>query len=118
MPWTKTPEDRRRDYQVYNDPVYKRNRALVRRRSGGRCESADTGRRCASRDRVQCDHIIPVSHGGSHDLANLRDLCKPCHDRKTATEGGGFRNTATDGGGNMQRPRPPLDPEPTPRTRW
>jgi hypothetical protein len=38
------------------------------------------------------DHIVP--HSGDHDLfwsaANHQTLCEPCHNRKTATEDGGF----------------------------
>lgn len=87
MAWAKTPEDRRRDTAVYQDPEYKRNKAIVRRRSGGRCELTVDGRRCGSRDRVQCDHIVPVARGGTHALSNLRDICKPHHDSKTGAEG-------------------------------
>lgn len=40
------------------------------------------------------DHIIP--HKGDKvlfdDRANWQPLCKPCHDKKTATEDGGFGN--------------------------
>lgn len=38
------------------------------------------------------DHIVP--HKGDKDLfwdrSNWQPLCKPCHDRKTAREDGGF----------------------------
>ena len=38
------------------------------------------------------DHIIP--HKGDQklfwDTRNWQPLCKPCHDKKTATEDGGF----------------------------
>jgi 5-methylcytosine-specific restriction protein A len=27
----------------------------------------------------EVDHIIPLAEGGTHDLANLRCLCIPCH---------------------------------------
>ena len=33
-------------------------------------------------------HIIPLADGGTHDANNLMALCKPCHSRITATEGG------------------------------
>jgi 5-methylcytosine-specific restriction protein A len=33
-------------------------------------------------------HILPLADGGSHDTSNLMALCKPCHSRITATEGG------------------------------
>lgn len=36
------------------------------------------------------DHITPLTAGGTNDESNLQALCKQCHDRKTATEDGGF----------------------------
>lgn len=105
MPWQNDPDARRRSAATYQDPEYLRNKAAVRRRSGGRCEHMEGGTRCGSRDGVQCDHIQPVSQGGSHALANLRDLCTPHHNSKTASEGKGFRRTVR-------------DPQPSPRTRW
>ena len=33
-------------------------------------------------------HIIPLSEGGTNEPANLMSLCKSCHSRITATEGG------------------------------
>lgn len=52
--------------------------------------------RCAAEDVVEAatvvDHIRP--HRGDQELFwdpnNHQALCKPCHDRKTATEDGGF----------------------------
>jgi hypothetical protein len=52
---------------------------------------------CAASGRVVAatvvDHIVP--HRGDesllHDVKNLQSLCKPCHDRKTALEDGGFK---------------------------
>lgn len=45
---------------------------------------------------VLVDHIIP--HKGDQflfwDEGNWQSLCKPCHDRKTAIEDGGFGNVA------------------------
>jgi 5-methylcytosine-specific restriction protein A len=28
---------------------------------------------------VEIDHVIPLAHGGTDDLANLRALCRDCH---------------------------------------
>lgn len=44
---------------------------------------------------IVCDHIVP--HRGDPVLFwdfenNIEALCKPCHDRKTAKEDGGFGN--------------------------
>lgn len=51
---------------------------------------------CLKQDRpvpaTVVDHIVP--HKGNQSLfwdeTNWQPLCKPCHDRKTATEDGGF----------------------------
>jgi 5-methylcytosine-specific restriction endonuclease McrA len=106
MPWPTDRESKRRSDATYNNGEYRRNKAIVRQRSGGRCEWEENGQRCGSRDRVQCDHIVPVSKGGSHAVYNLRDLCKPHHDRKTAQEGGGYRKPKAS------------DPAPRPSTAW
>ena len=37
---------------------------------------------------AECDHIIPVSQGGSDDDDNLQTLHKSCHSNKTARGGG------------------------------
>lgn len=107
MTWTKTTADRQRDARVYG-PGYQRNQEAVRRRAGGRCES------CGHRHRkLQCDHIVPASQGGGPEVSNLTMLCVgegscKCHERKTATEGGGFRSGK----------RKAADPPCKPRTAW
>ena len=37
-------------------------------------------------------HIKPLSQGGTHDDSNLMSLCKECHSRITAKEGGRWHN--------------------------
>lgn len=34
----------------------------------------------------EVDHVIPLSQGGTHAMANLQSLCKKCHSTKTALE--------------------------------
>ena len=114
MAWRKTPADRQRDAQVYGSAEYKRNRAAARRRANGHCE----GCHCRH-DRLQCDHITPVTKGGTHHLDNLRMLCTGdgtcrCHEHKTATEGGGYRQQGHPGRGSKSEPDPPLQG----RTKW
>lgn len=110
MPWDKTRADRQADTAFYSDPVYKANRALAKRRAGGRCEQ------CNHRHaKLQCDHVIPHAQGGGHSLGNLKMLCAgdgscKCHERKTAQEGGGYRVS--------RGQRAAADPQPRPRTRW
>lgn len=91
MPWRNTPDARRRSDATYNDPEYRRNRAIARRRANGRCEGCGH-----PHARLQCDHDTPVSQGGTHHADNLRMKCAGpgtcrCHEKKTAQEGGGYR---------------------------
>lgn len=118
MPWDNSPAKRARDAKTYGDPEYKRNKAIVRRRSGGRCEVLKDGRQCRSSDRVQCDHKIPLSQGGTHHLDNLRDICFSCHAKKTAQEGGGARKPGQGSGRGWGKRRPPEDPPLAGRTKW
>lgn len=37
---------------------------------------------CGATEKLTIDHIIPLFHGGSNDLANLRTLCLTCNCRK------------------------------------
>ena len=37
---------------------------------------------------AEVHHILPLAEGGTHDPDNLMALCKSCHSRITATEGG------------------------------
>lgn len=80
---------------------WRRQRQKALARAGHRCEQ------CSSARDIQVDHVVPVSHGGSHQLTNLQVLCGGCHRKKTATEGGGWRNRG--------RRR---EPDAQPRTLW
>lgn len=37
---------------------------------------------CGSGDRLQVDHIVPVSKGGKDHMENLQILCQPCNLKK------------------------------------
>jgi hypothetical protein len=54
-------------------------RREVWRRDEGRCEE------CGSRERLEFDHIIPVSRGGSNTARNIRLLCERCNREKGAS---------------------------------
>ena len=46
---------------------------------------------------AEVHHIVPLSAGGTHDESNLMALCKPCHSRITAREGGRWAKVACQG---------------------
>jgi hypothetical protein len=48
-------------------------------RDEGKC------RHCGCSDKIEYDHIIPVSRGGGSDVDNIQLLCRPCNRRKRAT---------------------------------
>jgi hypothetical protein len=61
------------------EAIPERTRHDVWRRDGGRCVD------CGSRERLEFDHIIPVSKGGSNTARNIELRCEACNRRKGAT---------------------------------
>ena len=102
MPWSNDRESRRRSSAAYS-AAYRRNRDECMRRAQWKCQLRLDG--CIG-SASECDHIVSVADGGGHDLANLRAACKPCHTKRTAEQGGGFRSSKQ------------ADPQPSPRTAW
>ena len=41
---------------------------------------------------AEVHHSVPLANGGTHDESNLMALCKECHSRITAKEGGRWRS--------------------------
>ncbi len=58
------------------EPIPERVRNEVWRRDRGTCIE------CGSRERLEFDHIVPVSRGGSNTARNLELRCEPCNRRK------------------------------------
>ncbi len=60
------------------DRISETVRSEVWRRDGGKCL------RCGSRIRLEFDHIVPVSLGGSDTARNIELLCEACNRSKGA----------------------------------
>jgi hypothetical protein len=61
------------------EPIPERVRHKVWRRDQAKCVD------CGSRERLQFDHIVPVSAGGSNTARNIELRCERCNLRKGAT---------------------------------
>ena len=73
--WEKTTKE-------YEEPDEQRRipenvKREVWRRDGGKCS------RCGSREKLEYDHIIPYSKGGSNTARNIELLCQDCNRKKT-----------------------------------
>lgn len=75
------PGNKKRDYDVAD---------VIARRSHKKEECV----RCGATENLECDHIVPVNAGGTHDAENLQTLCTTCHAEKSAKEKSPFRPNA------------------------
>ena len=57
-------------------------RIKIWQRDEGKCA------RCGSRERLEYDHIVPISKGGSNTLRNIELLCEECNRKKSNKIGG------------------------------
>lgn len=74
---------------------WKQLRLLVAERAGQRCEDfMEDNTRCPDLG-TQCDHIVNMRSGGTHDLDNLQWLCAWHHKKKTARESQDARRTVS-----------------------
>lgn len=46
---------------------------------------------CGSNEKIQLDHILPISKGGKNEIENIRTLCKKCNGKQNK----GLRNSAS-----------------------
>lgn len=78
-----TPREKKRQYQRNRDLRERVARSIrhhtlsewkaLLARHGGRCV------KCGSSDRIERDHIIPISKGGDDSIENIQPLCKRCN---------------------------------------
>jgi hypothetical protein len=60
-------------------PIADEVKIFVWKRDGGRCV------KCGSNERLEFDHVIPVSMGGANTARNLQLLCEACNRSKGAS---------------------------------
>ena len=63
----------------YKSRIFQSNRRIVLLRSDFRCQICGGFADCV-------DHILPLAKGGTHDLFNLRALCRSCNSRLAARQ--------------------------------
>lgn len=61
----------------HREKIPERVRIEVWRRDDGKCA------KCGSRERLEYDHIVPVSRGGSNTARNIELLCEKCNRAKS-----------------------------------
>lgn len=59
-------------------PIPEKVRFFIWRRDGGKCVI------CGSKEKLEFDHIIPLSRGGSSTERNIQLLCEKCNREKSA----------------------------------
>ena len=69
--------DETREDSEKRDAIPSEIRREVWRRDGGKCV------KCGSREKLEYDHIIPVSKGGSNTARNIELLCEACNRAKS-----------------------------------
>lgn len=86
------PEARNAAHRVYNNDTTRRNRLgtvgrhtnaefqTVLKRQGGKCNICDL------KTKLERDHIVALSNGGTDFIANIQGLCRSCNAKKWRKE--------------------------------
>jgi hypothetical protein len=73
---TKYPKAAISDIKPIGRIIAKQVKDSVWNRDNGKC------RECGSNEKLEFDHIIPFSKGGSNTYRNIQLLCEPCNRKK------------------------------------
>ncbi len=83
-----------------HNPDVPKNVATLLKSQKGKC--AHCKLHFTEQSVMEIDHIIPKSQGGKNEYKNLQLLHRPCHDKKTASDG----SLGTKSGCNSAKPKP------------
>ncbi len=78
---TTEPEKPIGESRTSREPIPDKVKLFVWNRDGGRCVN------CGSNEKLEYDHIIPLSKGGSNTARNIQLLCENCNRSKGANIG-------------------------------
>ncbi|MFK8067388.1 MAG: HNH endonuclease [Gammaproteobacteria bacterium] len=76
--WPPIKEEADRGNDSPNRYISKEVKLSVWRRDQGKCCE------CGTKERIEFDHIVPVSKGGSNTERNIQLLCEQCNRKKSA----------------------------------
>lgn len=65
------------DFELKREPIPQEILDKVWNRDGGKCV------KCGSQEKIEFDHIIPFSKGGSNTYRNIQILCEKCNREKS-----------------------------------
>ena len=79
--------------KTHKEQIYEHNRAAFHKRRGAGDFDKDAWNKklallnyqcvyCGSKDRIEIDHIYPISKGGTNHIDNLQPLCAFCNNSK------------------------------------
>jgi len=76
-----TPLGQMKERKYERESIPSKIKDQVWRRDLGMCAE------CGSNEKLEFDHIIPISKGGANSYRNIQLLCEPCNRRKSAKIG-------------------------------
>lgn len=74
---SKYPKSIKMNEYISERAISQQVKDLVWNRDNGNC------RKCGNNERLEFDHIIPFSKGGSNTYRNIQLLCEPCNRKKS-----------------------------------
>lgn len=84
LPSGRLEEERPRGSQAARQSISSTLRQQVFKRDHFQCVNCEASLLADKKIRLEVDHIVPVSRGGTNDPHNLQTLCRNCNQQKKA----------------------------------